>query len=154
MKRYDEALVEGMQSVAFNQLSLLNENLYNRKYKKFDKLKRIDANKKSLYNRMMLSYFNIGVQQEHLKRYSDCDVSYNRARGIAFLINDKGIMKRLTKTQSMIGTGGKGTSSSIYDKSSYSNNGSKLNMNSMRSLTKDNTNANFSLDCNDTGEIK
>lgn len=150
MKRYDEALVEGMQSVAFNQLSLLNENLYNRKYKKFDKLKRIDANKKSLYNRMMLSYFNIGVQQEHLKRYSDCDVSYNRARGIASLINDKGIMKRLTKTQSM----GKGTSTSLYDKSSYSNNVSKLNMNSMRNITKDNSNPNFSLYYQDIGEIK
>jgi len=144
-----------MQSVALNQLSLLNENLYNRKYNKLDKAKQMDANKKSLYNRMMLSYFNIGVQQEHLKRYSDCEVSYNRSRGIASLINDKAILRRLTKTQSMHGGGGKGTSTSMYDKSQYSSNASKLNMNSVRNNSKDNSNyPNFSLYNQDVCDIK
>jgi hypothetical protein len=143
-----------MQSVALNQLTLLNENLYNRKFKKLDKTSKMNSYKKSLYNRMMLSYFNIGVQQEHLKRYSDCEVSYNRSRIIASTINDKGILKRLTKTQSMHNAG-KGTSSSLYDKSQYSNNNSKLNMNSMRSNSKDQSNyPNFSLYNNDFCEIK
>lgn len=143
-----------MQSVALNQLTLLNENLYNRKYKKLDKLKQMDASKKSLYNRMMLSYFNIGVQQEHLKRYSDCEVSYNRSRAIASLINDRGILKRLTKTQSM--NGGKGTSTSIYDKSQYSNNNNSRHMNSIRSsCSKDHSNyPNFSLYNQDVCDIK
>lgn len=104
---------------------------------------------------MMLSYFNIGVQQEHLKRYSDCEVSYNRSRIIANIINDKGILKRLTKTQSMHNAG-KGTSSSMYDKSGYStaNNNSKGNLNSMRG-SRDNSNyPNFSLYNNDYCEIK
>lgn len=143
-----------MQSVAFNQLSLLNENLYNRKYKKYDKLRQMDTSKRSLYNRMMLSYFNIGVQQEHLKRYIDCEVSYNRSKAIAGLINDKGIIKRLTKTQSMIA--GKGTSTSVYDKSNsnYSQNNSR-HMNSIRSNSKDYSNyANFSSYCQDICEIK
>ena len=142
-----------MQSVALNQLSLLNENLYNRKYKKVDKLKQIDANKKALYNRMMLSYFNIGVQQEHLKRYSDCEVSYNRSRAIAGLINDKAILRRLTKTQTFTG---KGTSTSLYDKSQYSSNGniSKMNTKSQRG-SQDNSNyPNFSLYSPDVCDIK
>jgi hypothetical protein len=144
-----------MQSVALNQLTLLNENLYNRKFKKLDKTTKLNSSKKSLYNRMMLSYFNIGVQQEHLKRYGDSEVSYNRSRTIASIINDKGILKRLTKTQSMHNPG-KGTSNSLYDKSQYSNNNnSKLNMNSMRSNSKDQSNyPNFSLYNSEISEIK
>ncbi len=98
MKFHSEALVEGMHSVALNQLTLLNENLYNRKYKKLDKIKKLDLNKKALFSRMMLSYFNIGVQQEHLKRHTDCEVSYNRSRSLASMIGDKDILKRLSKS--------------------------------------------------------
>lgn len=137
-----------MQSVAFNQLSLLNENLYNRKYKKYDKFKTLDSNKKALYSRMMLSYFNIGVQQEHLKRYVDSEISYNRSRGIASLINDKAILKRLTKSQSKLA---KGTSNSIYDRSN--SNVSKIQ--SVRSSTKDHSNfPNFSLYNIEISDIK
>ena len=132
-----------MQSVALNQLSLLNENLYNRKYQKLDKLKHMDASKKSLYNRMMLSYFNIGVQQEHLKRYLDAEVSYGRSRAIASLVNDKAILKRLSNTQTTMG--GKGTSNSLYDKSQYSVN-SKNNGSLVKNTSKDLSNyPNFSL---------
>jgi len=80
LKFHSEAIVEGMHSVALNQLTLLNENLYNRKYNKLDKINKLDSNKKALFSRMMLSYFNIGVQQEHLKRHTDCEISYNRSR--------------------------------------------------------------------------
>lgn len=87
-----------MQSVALNQLTLLNENLYNRKFQKLNKNKSLDLIKKSLYSRMMLAYFNIGVQQEYLKRSNDCEVSYNRSRALANLIGDKAILKRLSKS--------------------------------------------------------
>lgn len=154
LKLYNDALLEGMQSVAFNQLTLLNENLYNRKYNKLDKTKSLNSNKKALYSRMMLSYFNIGVQQEHLKRTSDCEISYNRSRALAAVIGDKEIIKRLSKSAN---TAGNRNSNSNNNNSNHviSSHNSRNNF-SMQNNSNNNTQnlPNFTLYSADSSEIK
>ncbi len=142
-----------MQSVAFNQLSLLNENLYNRKYNKLEKSRNLDSKKKALYSRMMLSYFNIGVQQEHLKRTSDCEISYNRSRAFAAIIGDKEIAKRLSKSAN--NNLNKNSNNSSYQQVKSANN-SKLNSYSLHNNNSNNTQnfPNFTLYSADSSEIK
>lgn len=142
-----------MQSVALNQLSLLNENLYNRKYKKLEKSKNLDAHKKALYSRMMLSYFNIGVQQEHLKRNNDCEISYNRSRALAQIIGDKEIVKRLSKSVNGNNTNNKNANNSSYIQNSANN--SKMNINNnFPSQNSTNNFPNFTLYSPEVCEIK
>lgn len=139
-----------MQSVAFNQLTLLNENLYNRKYKKLEKSRNLDANKKGLYSRMMLSYFNIGVQQEHLKRTTDCEISYRRSKALAAVIGDKEIMKRLSKSVN------NNANKNSNNNSHYVNsaNESKINNYSMHNINNTQNFQNFTLYSADANEIK
>lgn len=153
LKLYNDALLEGIQSVAFNQLTLLNENLYNRKYNKLDNSKRLDSNKKALYSRMMLSYFNIGVQQEHLKRTADCEISYNRSRALASVIGDKEIIKRLSKSANA-NSNKNSNNNNTYNVNSA--NSSKLNNFGMLSSGNNNTQSfpNFTLYSADSSEIK
>jgi len=132
-----------MHSVALNQLTLLNENLYNRKFKKLDK-PNLNSQKKALYSRMMLSYFNIGVQQEHLKRHTDCEVSYNRSRNLASLIGDKEIVKRLSKSVN-----------NVNSKHSHSNSHvQNLSNNSKNNHNNSNNFVNNSLYSTEVSEIK
>ena len=141
-----------MQSVALNQLTLLNENLYNRKYNKLDKSSKLDSNKKALNSRMMLSYFNIGVQQEHLKRTSDCEVSYNRSRALATIIGDKEIVKRLSKS-----TNNNSNRNSNNNNSYYANSANNSKNNNFSSQNNNNNTQNFpyfTLYSADSSEIK
>jgi len=150
LKSYNDALLEGMQSVAFNQLTLLNENLYNRKYKKLKKSRNLNSDKKALYSRMMLSYFNIGVQQEHLKRTADCEASYNRSRALAEVIGDKEIIKRLSKSAN--NTANKNSNNNSHYV--ISANESKINNSKQNSNNNTQNFLNFTLYSTDTNEIK
>lgn len=150
LKNFNDALIEGMHSLALNQLTLLNENLYNRKYKKSEK-PRLDVNKKSLYSRMMLSYFNIGVQQEHLKRHTDCEVSYNRSRALASVIGDKEIQKRLSKSVTN-DKQNKNSTNVSYNQNSANN--SKINNYNFSSSNSSNNYQNFTLYSPEISEIK
>lgn len=134
-----------MHSLALNQLTLLNENLYNRKYNKLDKTRNVlDSSKKALFSRMMLSYFNIGVQQEYMKRNLDCEVSYGKSRNLANKIGDKAILKRLSNSSN------KKTSSNY----NLSHSNSNLNNKHNQSGSNVGNSQNFTLYSPEINEIK
>ncbi len=102
---------------------------------------------------MMLSYFNIGVQQEHLKRNTDCETSYHRSRALAAVIGDKEIIKRLSKSANNAGNKNPNNNNSIQVNSS---NNSKMNNFSLQNNSNNNTQnfPNFTVYSTDASEIK
>ena len=81
LKNYQEALNEGMQSLALNQLTKINN--------KFFGSSSTNKNSESLNKVETLSYYNIGVQQEFLNRMKDSKISFKNATEITNLNSDK-----------------------------------------------------------------
>ena len=93
LKAYNDSLLSGMQSLALNQFTYLN-NLYSSKNlkKRFnieeehennkeeeDTYKETSSNENKPTINLILSYYNIGVQQEFLKRFKDSDISFKKS---------------------------------------------------------------------------
>lgn len=76
MKDYNEALLSGLQSLALNQLNLVHK-VIGKRVKNTRKNESLSSNSKETSEistnsmSVMLSYYNIGVQQEFLKRVSE-----------------------------------------------------------------------------------
>lgn len=84
LKNYYDAFMNGLHSLTLNQLTILNEKMINRKNK--------ISTAKTDSSILTVSYWNVGVQQEYLKRIHDCKLSFDKSRN--FSANGSG--KKLT----------------------------------------------------------
>jgi vacuolar-type H+-ATPase subunit I/STV1 len=120
LKNYQDALLSGMQSLALNQLNLLNKNFKAREPKS-DKInneiadenneeKNVKQTKEkstvntissTSANNLVLSYYNLGVQQEFLKREHDAKVSFSESENCSkkFMTDPLLLKKLLGNTQ-------------------------------------------------------
>jgi hypothetical protein len=85
MKNYQEGLINSMQALALSQLQNIFKNKGNNSDEKggtsgsFKNLNTISSNKPNDID-VSLSYYNLGVQQEYMRRKNDCEISYTLSK--------------------------------------------------------------------------
>jgi hypothetical protein len=95
LKNYHDALIDGMHSLALYQLTFLNSKLDGKK--NAGDMNNIDNTViSSNSNNLVLSYYNLGVQQEFLKRFEDSTTSFNKSQScVKINSTDKNLINKL-----------------------------------------------------------
>jgi hypothetical protein len=95
MKNYHEGLVNSMQALALSQLQNIFKNKGGNSDEKpvtsgsFKNVTTIGSNNKSNDIGISLNYYNLGVQQEYMRRKKDCEISYNLSKRLCETDNIK-----------------------------------------------------------------